>query len=80
MNNLEVDLTIMRKVVHIIIFNLSMFLLLIIGIQNSSERRKVDFIIGESVSLPVSFIIGISFISGSLSSSLLKIDLDSKKE
>ena len=69
----------MRKVVHIIIFNLSLFLLLIIGIQNSSERRKVDFIIGESVSLPVSFIIGISFISGSLSSTLLKIDLDTKK-
>ena len=70
----------MKKVVHIIIFNLSMFLLLIIGIQNSSERRKVDFIIGESVSLPVSFIIGISFISGSLSTTLLKIDLFTKKE
>ena len=70
----------MKKVVHIIIFNLSMFLLLIIGIQNSSERRKVDFIIGESVSLPVSFIIGISFISGSLSTTLLKIDLVTKKE
>ena len=70
----------MRKLVHIIIFNLSIFLLLMIGIQNSSEKRKVNFIIGESVSLPVSFIIGISFISGSLSSTLLKIDLDTKKE
>ena len=69
----------MRKLVHIIIFNLSIFLLLMIGIQNSSEKRKVNFIIGESVSLPVSFIIGISFISGSLSSTLLKIDLDTKK-
>lgn len=69
----------MRKIVHIIIFNLSMFLLLMIGIQNSSERRKVNFIIGESVSLPVSFIIGTFFISGSLSASLLKIDLDTKK-
>ena len=70
----------MRKIIHIIILNLSMFLLLMIGIQNSSERRKVNFIIGETISLPVSFIIGISFISGSLSSSLLTIDLDSKKE
>lgn len=70
----------MRKIIHIIILNLSMFLLLMIGIQNSSERRKVNFIIGETISLPVSFIIGISFISGSLSSTLLKIDLDTKKE
>ena len=57
-----------------------MFFVLIIGIQNSSERRKVNLIIGETVSLPVSFIIGISFISGSLSASLLKIDIDTKKE
>ena len=68
----------MRKVVHIIIFNLSMFILLIIGIQNSSDRRKVNFIIGETINLPVSFIIGTFFISGSLSASLLKIDLDNK--
>ena len=70
----------MRKIIHIIIFNLSMFLVLMIGIQNSSERRKVNFIIGETISLPVSFIIGISFISGSLSESLLKINLFTKKE
>ena len=70
----------MRKIIHIIIFNLSMFLLLMIGIQNSSEERKVNFIIGETISLPVSFIIGISFISGSLSESLLKINLFTKKE
>ncbi len=70
----------MRKIIHIIILNLSMFLVLMIGIQNSSERRKVNFIIGETISLPVSFIIGISFISGSLSESLLKINLFTKKE
>ena len=57
-----------------------MFFVLIIGIQNSSERRKVNLIIGETVSLPVSFIIGMCFISGSLSASLLKIDIDTKKE
>ena len=68
----------MRKIIHIIIFNLSIFLLLMIGIQNSSEERKVNFIIGETISLPVSFIIGISFISGSLSESLLKINLFTK--
>ena len=51
-----------------------------IGIQNSSERRKVNFIIGETVRLPVSFIIGITFISGSLSASLLRIDFNVKKK
>ena len=70
----------MRKVAYNIIFNLSMFLLLMIGIQNSSERSKVKFIIFETVSLPVSFIIGMCFISGSLSASLLKIDIDAKNE
>ena len=70
----------MRKVVYNIIFNLSMFLLLMIGIQNSSERSKVKFMIFETVSLPVSFIIGMGFICGSLSASLLKIDIDTKKE
>ena len=70
----------MRKIIHIIILNLSMFLLLMIGIQNSSERRKVNFIIGETISLPVSFIIGITFISGSLSAGLLNIDLYTKKD
>ena len=70
----------MRKVVHIIIFNLSIFLFLMIGIQNSSERSKVNFIIGETVRLPVSFIIGLTFISGSLSASLLKIDFNTKKK
>lgn len=70
----------MRKAFHSIIFNLSIFLLLMIGIQNSYEREKVNFIIGETISLPVSFIIGITFISGSLTASLLKIDLATKKE
>ena len=70
----------MRKVVHIFIFNLSIFFLLMIGIQNSSERRKVNFLIGETISLPVSFLIGISFISGSLTANLLKMDIDTKSE
>ena len=42
-----------------------------IGIQNSSNKRKVNFIISETVNLPISFIIGISFISGSITGKLL---------
>jgi len=51
-----------------------------IGIQNSSKQNKVNLIFKETISLPISFIIGISFISGSITGSLLKINLDSKKD
>ena len=65
-----------KKVVFIITLNSALFLLLIIGIQNSSNRSKVKLIIGESVSLPISFIIGISFISGSVSGNILTINFN----
>ena len=66
----------LKKVLFTITLNSALFLLLIIGIQNSSNRSKVKLIIGETVSLPISFIIGISFISGSVSGSLLTINLN----
>ncbi len=69
----------LKKVLFTITLNSTLFLLLIIGIQNSSNRSKVKLIIGETVSLPISFIIGMSFISGSVSSSLLTINLNIKK-
>ena len=68
-----------KKVLFTITLNSALFLLLIIGIQNSQNRSKVKLIIGETVSLPISFIIGISFISGSLTGSLLTINLSNKK-
>ena len=48
-----------------------MFLLLLIGIQNSKTTNKLNLIFGESVQLPLSFIIGVSFIAGSLTESFL---------
>ena len=65
----------LKKVFFTITLNSALFLLLIIGIQNSSDKSKVKLIIGETVNLPISFIIGISFISGSVSSNLLTINL-----
>jgi hypothetical protein len=61
-----------KKIFFTFTFNLSLFLILMIGIQNSSNSRKVNLIISETVNLPVSFIIGISFISGSISGSFLE--------
>ena len=49
---------ILKKLIFLILFNSSLFLLLIIGIQNSSKKSKVNLLMNESISLPNSFIIG----------------------
>ena len=46
--------------------NIIFFFLLLIGIQNSSNKAKVNLLIDETIQLPISFIMGTSFISGSL--------------
>ena len=48
--------------------------MLMIGIQNSSNKRKVNLIISDSVKLPISFIVGVSYISGSLIGSFLTMN------
>ena len=69
----------LKKILFILIFNSSLFLTLMIGIQNSSTNRKVNLILSETVSLPVSFIIGVSLITGSLTGSLLTSNLITKR-
>ena len=64
---------VVKKLFFAIIFNFCLFTLLIIGIQNSSQKSKVDLVIEESVELPISFIIGSSFISGSILGSFFNI-------
>ena len=61
----------LKKLLFSFFFNVSLFLILIVGIQNSSSKKKVNFIFSETVNLPISFIIGISFISGSITASVL---------
>ena len=69
---------ILKKIIHSLTFNTCLFFLLLIGIQNSSNKIKVNFLINETANLPLSFIIGSSFISGSLIGSLLTINLVKK--
>ena len=69
----------LRKLSFILTFNFSLFLLLMIGIQNSSNLNSVNLLISKTIRLPNSFIVGISFISGSLAGNLLKIDFYNKK-
>ena len=70
----------LKKIFFTIILNSTLLLMLIIGIQNSSYRKKVNLLIGETVSLPVSFIVGISFISGSLLGSIASNKLIVQKD
>ena len=58
------------------LFNFCIFIFLIIGIQNSSNKSKVNFLLDETVELPVSFILGLSFISGSILGSTMRIDFN----
>ena len=66
----------LKKLIFICTFNISLFLILMIGIQNSSIKNKVNFIISNTIELPISFILGISFITGNLAGSLLTLNLD----
>ena len=70
----------LKKIFFTIILNSTLLLMLIVGIQNSSYRKKVNLLIGETVSLPVSFIVGISFISGSLLGSFVTNKLIVQKD
>ena len=67
-----------KKLLHSAIFNSCLFVLLFIGIQNSSNKSKVDFLINETIELPISFLVGSSFIVGSILGSLLSINIKSE--
>ncbi len=64
----------LKKLFLTITLNISFFLILMIAIQNSSQKRNVNLLITETVKLPISFIVGVSFISGSISASLLGLN------
>ena len=60
------------------IFNSFLFLLLVIGIQNSSNKSKVNLLIEETIELPISFIVGSSFIAGSIIGSFLVLNMNNE--
>ena len=72
-------LILLKNILFTFIFNSALFIVLMIGIQNSTNKSKINLLIGETISLPVSFIVGISFISGSISGSLLSTNIYNKK-
>ena len=67
-----------RKIIFTAIFNSCLFVLLFIGIQNSSNKSKVNLLIDETIELPISFIVGSSFILGSILGSFVVLDIHNK--
>ena len=68
-----------KKFFFNLLINSTFFLVLIIGIQNSIKKQKVNFLSTQTIELPLGFIVGVSFISGSLVGSLTSINDSFKK-
>ncbi len=67
-----------RKLLLSVIINSCLFVFLFIGIQNSSNKSKIDLLINETIELPISFIVGSSFILGSILGSFLFVDINNE--
>ena len=69
----------LKKIFFITIFNSCLFTILFIGLQNNSNKTRVNLLIEETVKLPIGFIVGTSFITGSIIGNLFNLGLDNKK-
>ena len=67
-----------KKLLLSTIFNSFLFVFLFIGIQNSSNKSKIDLLVNETIELPISFIVGSSFILGSILGSFLVFDINNE--
>ena len=67
-----------RKLLYSAIFNSCLFAILFLGIQNGSNKSKVDLLIDETIELPISFIVGASFLLGSIIGSLIDLKINKK--
>ena len=69
-----------KKIFFTTIFNSCLFILLVIGLQNNSNKTRVNLLIEETVKLPIGFIVGTSFITGSIIGNFFNIGLDNKNK
>ena len=63
-----------KKFALIFIFNICLFTILMVSIQNSAKKSKVNLLVNETIKLPISFIVGVSFISGSIIGTSLPLE------
>ena len=71
---------IFKRIIFAVTFNSSIFLLLMIGIQNSSNKSQVKLLKNDTIKMPISFIIGTSFIGGSVLGSLFTTEYSKKND
>ena len=66
---------IFKKYFFLFSINTLLFFIMIISIQNSKDKSKVDLILNKTVDLPISFIVGSSFISGSILGGVIALNI-----
>ena len=69
-----------NKIMLNVMFNSFIFLFLIIGLQNSTNKTKINLVFNETINLPVGFIMGTSFICGSIAGSFLNFNFSKNKK
>ena len=67
-----------KKLFYSAIFNSCLFVILFVGIQNSSNKSKVDLLINKTIELPISFVVGSSFILGSILGSFVEFNMNNE--
>ena len=60
--------------------NIILFLVLMMGLQNSTNKSRVNIFKNETVDLPIGFIVGTSFITGSCLGNVLALKLKNKNK
>ena len=69
---------VIKKLFHSAIFTSCLFAILFIGIQNSSNKSKVDFLINKTIELPISFVVGTSFLLGSILGGFVEFNVNNE--
>ena len=70
----------MKKTIFFLYINIFLFFLIIVVTQNSNEKNSVNFIFNQTIELPNSFILGTSFVTGSLLGSVIDFNTRRRKK
>ena len=72
-------MALLKKYFFLFSINTLLFFFMILFIQNSNNKSQVNLFFNKTVPLPISFIMGSSFISGSFLGGLLNINDGNRK-
>ena len=70
---------ILKKYFFLFSINTLLFFVMIISIQNSNNKIKVNLLFNNTVPLPIGFIVGSSFITGSILGGFITLKLGNNK-